>query len=154
MGHVLWDYVMYRIDEISSLSNEDYINIVGHYTRLASEKADFDPNINTRGYSPEALAEAKKQTLKYFQPIQTLNLKFKKQLDDFEFEPLNYTLTLFENYERGLLPYPGSVSEQPAQLMEIFGVLQSLRQERQQLEYKKMQKNVGQQHKGKPRNNR
>lgn len=47
-------------------------------------------------------------------------LKFSRDLTEFKFPLMYYLLILTENYERGLLPFPGTVTEQPAQIMEIL----------------------------------
>jgi hypothetical protein len=143
--------VVYEIDKLSSLSTAEFIKLVGHYNYLASGKPDINPQIQNRGYSAAALAEAKKQNEALFNPVTSLGLTFRKPLSNFKSDVLSYSLTLFENYERGALPFPGSVSEQPAQIMEIFGVLQALRHEREAAERKKLEKNVGNKHQGKRR---
>lgn len=129
----------HKIDEISSLSTAEFINLVGTYTALTSGKSDFDPELINKGYSPEALAEARKLTEKKFKPFETVGLRFTKPLDNFKSDILGYSWTLFENYERGLLPFPGTVSEQPAQIMEIFGVFQALKTENQIKHNKKIE---------------
>ena len=42
-----------------------------------------------------------------------------------------YYLALFEAFHKGMLPFPGSTSEQPAQVVEIFMLLESLKAEYQ-----------------------
>lgn len=109
------------------------------YTAAVSDKSEFDVSLNSRGYSPEALAEAKKILEKQFTPVTTLGLRFTRPLENFKSDILAYAWLLFDNYERGNLPFPGSVSEQPAQIMEIFGTLESLRLERKRIETKRLE---------------
>ncbi len=65
-------------------------------------------------------------------------LHFTIPLENFKSDLINHALFLFENYERGVLPFPGSVSEQPAQIIEIFGVFQALKFEIEAAERKKL----------------
>lgn len=63
--------------------------------------------------------------------IISLNLHFKQGIEDMSIGYFNYVFTLFELYKNhGVLPYPGSASEQPAKIIEIFDVLQALTSER------------------------
>lgn len=140
------------VSEISTLGTPEFIKLVATYCRNSSKNQEIDPGLNSRGYSPEALLEAKRLAEKKFNPVTSLGLRFTKPLSNFESDIITYAWTLFENYERGLLPFPGSVSDQPAQIMEIFGTFQALRIERQENERKKLEKkDVGNKYKGKPR---
>lgn len=51
---------------------------------------------------------------------------------DFHHPNMSEILFLFENYKRGVLPYNGTLTEQPAQLMEIFQLIENLHFEREQ----------------------
>jgi hypothetical protein len=58
-------------------------------------------------------------------------LRFKRHLSNFKYPLFGYVITLFQNYERGVMPFEGSVSEQPAQLMDIFSLLEALKAEQE-----------------------
>lgn len=92
---------------------------------MNSEK---DPRIEltNRGYSQQQIESVLKS--KTNSTISS-GLKFTKPTWHFEYSKLSYVLNLFENYERGVLPFNGSVSEQPAQIIEIFNLLASLKQD-------------------------
>lgn len=109
-------------------------------------KGEVDPTLASRGYSTEALAMVNARVAA---PVVTsCGLKFTTQLSRFKYPYFGYVLTLFENYERGQLPFEGAVSEQPAQIMEILAALQNLKFERDKKQLEKMErKNVGQQRK-------
>lgn len=51
----------------------------------------------------------------------------------------NY-LYLFKNYERGILPFSGSLTEQPAYIIEIFTLLENLKADRELEEHEKEMK--------------
>jgi hypothetical protein len=141
-----WGYVIHKIEEISSVSTIDFINLVGNYHALSNGKPDIDPIIESR-YPPEVLAQVIQNKKKTFGELITLGLKFTVPPSQFEYEHMHYVLTLFENYDKGQLPFPGSVSEQPAQIMQIFNVIDALRQEQR----KKLENNVKRQHKNQRR---
>jgi hypothetical protein len=64
--------------------------------------------------------------------IISLNLHFKKGLDNYNYEYFGYVLSLFDAYDRlGILPFNGCFSDQPAKIIEIFNVLDQLKTERQ-----------------------
>ena len=50
---------------------------------------------------------------------------------------------LYNHFEKGILPFPGSLMEQPAQLIEAFGVIENLKIERQKQEAKNVKRNPG-----------
>lgn len=65
--------------------------------------------------------------------IISLNVHFKKGVDSFNVDYFNFVIAAFDIYDKhGVLPYPGSLSEQPNKIIEIFNVLSSLKQERDQ----------------------
>jgi hypothetical protein len=118
--------------EISSVSLFEYISIVGHYNKLVLDKK-VDPRLLSRGYSDQALAELKSKMGKLPSEIISLDVHFKRGVEQFEIEYFGYAMTLFDAYDRlGILPYSGSFSDQPAKIIEIFGVLEQLKFERQQ----------------------
>lgn len=64
--------------------------------------------------------------------IISLDVHFKRGIDDMSVEYFGYAITLFDLYHKhGILPYKGSASEQPAKIIEIFQVLESLKNERE-----------------------
>ena len=71
----------------------------------------------------------------------SLNVHFKTRLDDLSVDYFNFVIVAFDIYDRhGVLPYPGSLSEQPNKIIEIFNVLSSLKQERDQKLLQEQQK--------------
>lgn len=60
-----------------------------------------------------------------------MGIKYNKPLSNFKHPYLGYILLLLENYEKGLLPFPGTISDQPAQVIEMFSLIQNLKIEHQ-----------------------
>jgi hypothetical protein len=119
-----------KILEISSLSEYDFINLCANYLAILRNEQDNESELIARGYTKQQLAAVKKP-LKRHHAVNIFNLKFTKPLTDFRYSLLNYVCVLFENYEKGNLPYEGTISEQPAQIIEIFQVIKSIRYEHQ-----------------------
>jgi hypothetical protein len=103
---------------------------------VANYNDDYDGTKNKpsteasrRGYTPEQLAAAQTSLGQKFNSVESCNLRFTKPFAHLKYDLLSYVLVLFENYEKGCLPFPGSASEQPAQIMEIFNILRQLKHE-------------------------
>jgi hypothetical protein len=136
----VWQLVAAEILELSGISDYDYVCLIATYTDLATGDTHKVSNeLAGRGYSPEVLAKANKVFETRFAPVTTCGLKFTKPFVKYRFEPFGYLLTLFDNYERGNLPFPGSISEQPAQIMEMFSVLKQLKHEHEMKAHKQSQ---------------
>lgn len=128
--HFFWKWIVDEINNLSGLSNYDFVCLVAHYNDIANgAKSKVDSRLEGRGFTPEQLAHVTKKFSERFTPIVSCRLKFTKPFGHLKFGPMSYVLTLFENYERGCLPFPGVISEQPAQIMEVFSVLSALKRE-------------------------
>lgn len=137
----MWQYVYVNIIRMSSLSVVDYVNLCGHYSKLQSGPS-IDPRLLERYQNqPERLEQLKKSIIaKGIKSTRTLNLDFKAPLEDFNYNPFSYVYTLFLQYKQGTLPFPGSTSEQPAQIIEIFNTLDSLEMETKERQMKEEQR--------------
>jgi len=112
----------------SSLTFFEYAKMVATYNHSVG-KGLMDQTLLDRGYSPEqiaALSSSNSKTLK------SLNLILKPGFENLEFRNFNFYYNLFSQYEKGVLPYPGSLTDQPNKIIEVFNVFQSLN-----LEYEK-----------------
>lgn len=52
----------------------------------------------------------------------------------------NYLLDLFLHFEKNLLPFPGTITEQPAKILEVFNIFSYLKSEKMKEEQKKAKK--------------
>jgi hypothetical protein len=75
--------------------------------------------------------------------LKTLNVTF-TDTPKLKYPLFGYVSTLYLNYKKGTLPYQGSLSEQPAKVIEIFNTLDQLAQEAQVREQKKKEKDNNQ----------
>ena len=118
--------------KLSTFSTYEYIQLVGHYNRLQM-KDRVDPRLLTRGFTEEQLKEMQKRMGKVPDEIISLNLHMKTDLSKMVYVPFNYVFRLYDRYiEAGVLPFDGTHSDQPAQIIEIFSVLEQLQMETRQ----------------------
>jgi hypothetical protein len=138
--------------DTSSLSDLEFVSLIATYNTSSDkdEKHKVSSKLDDRGYSADQLAHAKQKKTEKFKPVVSCDLRFTKPFDHLKFEPFGYVLTLFENYERGCLPFPGAASEQPAQIMEIFSVLRQLKHEAEIRLREKYTSNGRNKHQNKP----
>lgn len=114
---------------LSSLTGSEYIILVGHYNKLV-HKPSVDPRLLARGYTEDQIKMMQKASQEKQLEIISCNLHFKSDLSQFTFPRFNFLMTVHQQYSQfGNLPYPGTISEQPAKIIEIFNVLDSLKLE-------------------------
>lgn len=124
--------------KISTISLYDYATLVGHYTRL-QHGPTIDPRLLDRFKdNPERLKQIREQAKSSKTHHQALNVKFKAPLEEFEFANFGYLFTIYRKFaDSGILPFPGSLADQPSQIMELFNTLESLELEVKQKEFNK-----------------
>ena len=130
MGHIplLWQYVSHKIAELSQLQTYEFVALVAQYN-LYLRGPSIDPEIYKRGYSRIALNILEAKAAKDFNPVESQGILFEEPFERFPCANMGYVLQLFSQYETGNLPFPGSVSEQPAQIIEVFNTLSALKAE-------------------------
>lgn len=71
--------------------------------------------------------------------FKSLNVSFHSK-NDLKHPYFSYFIGLFLAYEKGILPFSGSLVDQPAKIIEIFEVIQQLRLEREETVRKSIEK--------------
>lgn len=113
---------------ISSLSFNDTIEIIAHFhNTIVNEKKI---GLKDRGFTELQLKEM--QRTGNFKPLETCGLRIKDDISSIKYEHFDYVCELLQSYELGHLPFPGSASEQPAQIMQILSLLKYLQYEHKQ----------------------
>lgn len=124
--------------ELSTLSFDDMVRIIANYNTVYSDKKfKTDVELLSRGYTKEAIEALRKQQQQSFSVLDSCGIRFKSAFHEIKYDLYSYVEQLYSLYQRGILPFPGSVSEQPGQIMEIFNVFDSLQIERHNKEAKK-----------------
>lgn len=59
--------------------------------------------------------------------------------ENFQYPLMDQILFLHDKYNKGILPYEGSLTDQPNKIIEIFQLIDQLHQEREQQQAKKQQ---------------
>lgn len=121
--------------EISTVTDLEYIHIVGNYNN--ADKQDEEQALRDRGYSEDRIRFMLKG--KKGSSFKSLDVVFHDK-NNLKYPYFSYVYTAYLNYERGILPYPGSLSEQPAKIMDIFSVLGALKFESEEKMRKKVEK--------------
>ena len=110
----------------------------------ASDQPDtIDPRLLNRGFTKEqldALRQGAEQRVESNE-IVSLNTRITGDLGRFNYNLFDYVINLYHVYNKaGTLPYPGSTSEQPAKIIEIFNTIEQLYLEQRQQEIAKQEK--------------
>ncbi len=127
---------------ISNLSIVDYVNLIGHYNKIQSGPS-IDPRLVERFKDqPERLAQIKEQMdKKGSNKIQSLNVVFKDQIENYMYPEFGYVYTLFKQYsENGVLPFTGPLADQPAQIIQVFNTLDGMELEQKEKAQKEANK--------------
>ena len=128
------------IMELSSLSFYDMVRIIAQYNTLYSGKATLnDVDLKQRGYTDSMIAVMREKSVQVFTPVDTCGIRIKSDFSKVQYPHFHYLMNLFQMYEKGCLPFPGTVSEQPAQIIEMFNIVQLLELERHNRRAKEQQ---------------
>lgn len=121
----------------SRLTNQEYVTLIGHYNNVGANS--LEAQLKAKNYSPQKIKEIVAKFQGTPQKVtKSLNVEFVGG-HDLEFSNFSYYYGLYNKYsQNGLLPYPGSVAEQPAKVIEIFDVLDALHAETQEQQMKQM----------------
>lgn len=124
------------------MSPYEYAQLVGHYNKLQYGPT-IDPRILERGYKPEQIKAMKDQMKKSQKQVTSLNIVFKDPIENYTYSQFGYVYTLYKRFvDGGILPFPGSLADQPAQIMEIFNTLESVELEHKQRQQKEQEKKL------------
>ena len=67
--------------------------------------------------------------------VSSLNVTINGDLERFDYPEFDYVINIYHIHTKtGALPYPGSISEQPAKIIELLNILEQLNLERRQRE--------------------
>lgn len=109
------------------------VEIICHFNRVA-DRPRVDPRLKGKGYSTEAFAAMKEKVGQI--SMKSLNVSVKDP-DRFIYPYFDFVYELYVNYKRGILPYDGSLVDQPNKIIEIFNLLSNLENERDEIRLSK-----------------
>ncbi len=131
----MWEYLYYKIYEVSSLTDNEYVAIIGNYHN--SGNVDEDQVLRDRGYTEDQIKFVQKEKMP--EGLVSLDVVFTGD-NKVKYPYLSYILTLFSNYKLGNLPFAGPVTKQPAKILEMFGLLERLGYEAEERMRKQIEK--------------
>lgn len=134
MGY-LWEYLYFRIMEISTLSDVEYVQIVANYNNI--DQDDEEQILRDRGYDDAQIKIALGD--KKYTSFKSLDVVFHEK-STYKYPRFSMVISAFMAYKKGMLPYNGSYLEQPAKIIDIFNVLNQLELEAQEKAQKAAQK--------------
>lgn len=112
--------------DISSLTLAEYARIISSYNAIRLSRS-LDPRLKDRGFTDEQLKILREKMKTSVTEVRSLNIKFTRPIEEFKYSQFGYVLTLYRAYkEHGTLPFPGSISEQPAQFIEILNTIEAV----------------------------
>jgi len=103
----------------------------------------IDPRLLERGFTDEQIQKLQQQlSIKTRADIaRSLNLRLSGDLSRFKYDNFSFAVNMHNAFEKhGILPYNGPYTEQPAQIIEIFNVLDQLSFERREKQHRENQK--------------
>ena len=73
--------------------------------------------------------------------VRSLNVNFNEHLENYQHPAFDQIISLYAPYKtHGILPFRGSLVDQPAQIMDFFSILESLEHEKLMREQTRQQK--------------
>jgi hypothetical protein len=128
-----------KIEELNQVSEYEYALLMATIEAMYDKNKRFDCHkckIKNKGATNWEETNRKERTIKgCFDAVANWrvdNVMFKKCIGNFVLPSTNNLLTMFNLYERGLLPYGGSVSNQPAKVMQVFEIINARKSEKQE----------------------
>lgn len=118
-----------RCLDISSLNDFDRACLIAKYNSLYVRES-IDPKLFEK--RTEAEIKYLRKTLGDLKQI-SCNIEFNIDFKEYpDYAHFNFVMMAWYSYDKGgLLPFSGSLSEQPAQIMEIFELIMELQTERE-----------------------
>ncbi len=127
--------------EISSLTLEDFVLIQANWLTLTDEQFQCEKYFDILSLRKDAETvtnyERKIRGCGVFlnEPkVEIEGIGYHSCLchKDYKHPNMDSLLFLHDNYKKGILPYKGSLTEQPAQIIEVFQLIDRLYSDRQQ----------------------
>jgi len=109
---------------MSGVSDGEYALLVGNFNRVQGR--DHAAELKARGFSKAQIAIALKEASKVNRSQRYLDLNFEEDFKP-DYSAFSFIMGLYHPWSKyGVLPFPGSTSEQPSKIMEMFSILDKL----------------------------
>jgi hypothetical protein len=156
-------YLNYKIDEISSITTEDYIKLKGTLYDLANRDFICSECVTKfKGRTDEKEMLRKTKTTRNCETVSTpsmlfqvYDLKSKRCPGNLFSREVVFHYELFQKFKLGILPFQGSLSDQPNKIIEIFKIIEEWEIDRQKKEIEANgRRNLSKNHSGNRRGNK
>jgi len=109
---------------LSSVTNNDWIEI--RSTLQATENRDFFCDVCLSNRATEQKLESKACKVERGAPLWVLDdVKYFRCIGNFVSDSVLNWLGAYNQFGKGTMPFPGSYTEQPAKVIELFGLFDS-----------------------------
>ena len=145
----MWEYVYGQILNASSLNDYDHALINATWLNLTSEafQCKRTEDLYRKRSDAEIVIKMNRITkgcgvLSDSPKVEIGQIGFHSCLchEGFQHPQMGYFLNIYQNYEKGNLPFEGALMDQPAQIMELIGLIDSLHTERDMAQQEKESK--------------
>ena len=126
----MWSVLHIKINEVSGLTDAEYVLFLASLeARLKPDK--FSCTRCAAKYKPQH-REAKRKSkgcYDYSTKVYRLdNVVYKTCLGNYN-KDINFFIEAFSLYEKGVLPFKGTLSDQPSKVIDIFNIIEQRRAE-------------------------
>jgi len=130
----VWDLVAYHIEQVSTLTFSEYAILLATLESKLKPK-EFNCNICITQYGKSqrtmSKSDKKRKSKGCFDFISKAyrieNIRYNSCIGNYVY-PMDFLIEAFSLYEKGVLPFKGSIGEQPNKIMEVFSIIESRRQ--------------------------
>lgn len=134
----MWEYLLQEILRQSSLSFYDIIAIQANFYYLTDEKFKCQDKIVD--FAKRTSLEEATRLIQTANGCNTIAAEPRYNIDhiqyhtcfcQFQHPEMHRFLNLYKHFDNNILPFPGSLVDQPNYIMEIFSLIQRLKEERE-----------------------
>jgi len=143
----LWEYIYQKVWQISTLSTFDLVCIKANFNYIAYDQFRCEQKIEE--YAVRSTYEKAKVLVESANGCGVIHDKVKWEVDGvgykscfctYKHPEFNRYLFLYNNYSKGIMPFEGPVTRQPAFIIDVFTILDNLKHEKEDDDRKKEEK--------------
>ena len=133
------EYLAYKIEEINGVTDYEYALVLAQIEESLDEKKTYNCYSCKNKYKKRPNGEEltkKERTLKgcFDAKVEHKldNIVFKYCLGNYCLPSTASLLSLFVQFEKGILPHAGGLSDQPAKTIQLFEIISARREEKKE----------------------
>ena len=131
------------------MSNFDFVCLQAHFYYATEDRFKCDEKILE--YAKRSTYEKAEAMVRKANGCKVIADKVKYQINNIGYKScfctyrhpyFNTYLFLYKNYEKGLLPFEGNILDQPAYIIEVFNLIETLKLEKEAEDMAKQEKEL------------